>query len=102
MAVDADATAWHVYAVDWKPDALVFSVDDREVYRVTRAMVERFGAWAFDNPKHLILNLALGGDFPAAVNKVSTPYHGLSESTVNAIQRDEPRILVDWVRVTRR
>jgi beta-glucanase (GH16 family) len=98
----ADATAWHIYAVDWNPDGLVFSVDDREVYRVTRPMVEKHGAWAFDNPKHLILNLALGGNFPAAVNKVKTPYHGLSQATVAAIQKDEPRILVDWVRVTRR
>lgn len=102
MAAPADATAWHVYAVDWDPETLVFSVDGREVYRVTRPMVERFGAWAFDNPKHLILNLALGGDFPAAVNKVKTPYHGLAESTVKAIGTGEPRILVDWVRVSSR
>ena len=102
MAPPANATAWHVYAVDWNPETLVFSVDGREVYRVTRPMVERFGAWAFDNPKHLILNLALGGDFPAAVNKVKTPYHGLAESTVKAIGTGEPRILVDWVRVSSR
>ena len=41
-----DATAWHVYSVDWTPDALVFRVDKREVYRVTRAMVESHGRWA--------------------------------------------------------
>jgi beta-glucanase (GH16 family) len=101
MLPAADATAWHVYAVDWTPDLLVFSVDDREVYRVTRAMVERYGAWAFDNPKHLILNLALGGNYPAGVNKAATPYPGLPGTTVKAIQADEPRILVDWVRVTK-
>jgi beta-glucanase (GH16 family) len=97
-----DATAWHVYAVDWTPDSLVFKRDDREVYRVTRAMVERHGRWAFDNPKHLIVNLALGGNFPAAVNKVKAPYHGLPETTVRAIQNDEPKVLVDWVRITSR
>jgi beta-glucanase (GH16 family) len=102
MEPSAQATAWHVYTLDWSPDTLVFSVDDRQVYRVTRPMVERFGAWAFDNPKHLILNLALGGDFPAAVNKVKTPYHGLSASTVKAIEAGQPTILVDWVRVTSR
>lgn len=96
---DADATAWHVYSLDWSEDALVFSVDSREIYRVTRAMVERFGRWSFDNPKHLILNLALGGNYPAGVNKIKTPYHGLGAETVKAIQRDDPRVLVDWVRV---
>jgi beta-glucanase (GH16 family) len=97
-----DATAWHVYSVDWTRDALVFSVDDREVYRATRAAVERYGAWAYDNPKFLILNLALGGNFPKSVNKTAAPYPGLPDSTVQSIRRDRPRIEVDWVRVTGR
>jgi beta-glucanase (GH16 family) len=97
-----DATAWHVYSVDWTRDALVFSVDDREVYRATRAAVERYGAWAYDNPKFLILNLALGGTFPKSVNKAAAPYPGLPDSTVQSIRRDLPRIEVDWVRVTER
>jgi beta-glucanase (GH16 family) len=97
-----DATSWHVYSVEWTRDALVFHVDDREVYRATRTAVERFGAWAYDNPKFLILNLALGGNLPKSVNKTAGPYPGLPDSTVRAIQNDEPRIVVDWVRVTGR
>jgi len=97
-----DATDWHVYAVDWTPDSVVFKRDDREVYRVTRAMVEAHGRWAFDNPKYLILNLALGGNYPAGVNGTTAPYRGLPEATVQAIQKDEPKVLVDWVRVTTR
>jgi beta-glucanase (GH16 family) len=96
-----DATSWHVYSVDWSRDALVFSVDDREVYRAARAVVERFGAWAYDNPKFLILNLALGGNFPKSINKAAGPYPGLPDSTVQAIRDGGPRIAVDWVRVTR-
>ncbi len=98
-----DATDWHVYAVDWTRDELVFTVDKRVIYRVTRAMVERHGRWAFDNPKHLILNLALGGDYPAKVNGAgAAQYRGLPDATVRSIQKDEPKILVDWVRVTSR
>jgi beta-glucanase (GH16 family) len=95
-----DVTAWHIYAVDWTRDRLVFRVDGREVYRVTRAMVERYGPWAFDNPKFLILNLALGGNYPASVNHAGAPYPGLPDATVHAIKNDEPKVLVDWVRVT--
>lgn len=91
---------WHVYSVDWTPATLVFRTDGRETYRVTREMVEKFGAWSFDNPKHLIVNLALGGNYPFAVNKIETPYRGLPESTVRAIRQNSVRILVDWVRVT--
>jgi beta-glucanase (GH16 family) len=97
-----DIAGWHVYSVDWTEDTLVFRVDEREVYRVTKAMVERYGRWAFDNPKFLILNLALGGGYPQSVNKADAPYPGLPEATVRAIKKDEPKILVDWVRVTRK
>jgi beta-glucanase (GH16 family) len=96
-----DVTRWHVYSVDWTEHALIFRIDGREVYRATRDMVERHGRWAFDNPKHLILNLALGGNYPFAVNKTDAPYRGLPESTVRAIQRNDAKVLVDWVRVSR-
>ena len=98
------AAEWHVYAVEWTPDALIFTRDEAVVYRVTREMVEAHGRWAFDNPKYLILNLALGGTYPASANASAgaTQYRGLPESTVRAIKNDEPKILVDWVRVTGR
>ena len=95
-----DVTGWHVYSVDWTRDLLVFKVDSREIYRATREMVEKYGKWAFDNPKHLILNFALGGGYPFGVNEVSTPYHGLPEATVAAIRDGKVILLVDWVRVT--
>jgi cephalosporin-C deacetylase-like acetyl esterase len=95
-----DITGWHVYAVEWKPDEMIFRVDDREIYRVTKAMVSPYGRWAFDNPKFLILNLALGGGYPRGVNRATTPYVGLPDSTVQLIRRDSAAVLVDWVRVT--
>lgn len=100
FAAPDNITNWHVYSVDWAPDELVFKVDEVEIYRVTRAMVEKYGRWAFDNPKFLILNLALGGGFPNSVNRTKTPYFGLPESTVELIKRGDAVTLVDWVRVT--
>lgn len=95
-----DITGWHVYSVDWSPQTLVFKVDDQIVYTVTHEMVERFGPWAFDNPKHLILNLALGGSYPSKVNHVKQPYPGIPQQTVQAIKDGKAKVLVDWVRVT--
>ena len=97
---DSTATAWHVYAVSWYPDSLVFRVDSSVFYRVTKPMVERYGRWAYDNPKFLILNLALGGGYPQSVNKAAEPYHGLPPSTVDRIRNGQGVVLVDWVRVT--
>jgi len=96
-----DATEWHVYSVDWRPDEMIFRVDDREFYRVTKAMVAPYGRWAYDNPKYLILNLALGGGYPRGVNGTKgPPYVGLPDSTVQKIRADSVSVLVDWVRVT--
>jgi beta-glucanase (GH16 family) len=93
---------WHVYSVDWTDREMVFAVDGQEIYRVTRAMVERYGRWAFDNQKYLILNLALGGGYPKAVNGAERPYPGLPAPTVDLIKAGRARVLVDWVRVTAR
>lgn len=96
-----DSTTWHVYSVDWKPQELVFKVDEDEVYRVTRPMVEQHGRWVYDTPKFVILNFALGGGYPAAINKVTSPYPGLPDATIPLIKEDKARMLVDWVRVTK-
>lgn len=96
-----DATGWRVYSVDWTPHGFVFRVDGRVMYRATRAMVEHYGRWVYDEPKFLILNLALGGAYPVKTNGVKAPYPGIPESTVERIRSDRARVLVDWVRVTR-
>ena len=95
-----DATGWHVYSVTRTREALTFRVDGRTAYRATRPMVEHYGAWAFDDPKFLILNLALGGAYPVKTNGVATPYPGIPPSTVDAIRAGRGRMLVDWVLVT--
>lgn len=97
-----DVTQWHVYAVTWTPDSLTFKVDGIVTYTVTRAMVEHYGRWAYDNPKYIILNFALGGGYPNGVNKVSTPYFGLSQSSVNKIKAGQAEMVVDWVLVTKK
>ena len=96
-----DITQWHEYSMDWTTDGFVFKVDGEPFYTVTRAMVEKYGRWAYDNPKFLIVNFALGGQYPQSVNHATTPYPGLPDSTVELIKADKVRMLVDWVRVTK-
>jgi beta-glucanase (GH16 family) len=94
-----DVTQWHVYSVNWTKDHLIFSIDGTVTYTVTREMVEKYGRWAYDNPKFIILNLALGGGYPQGVNKVQSPYPGLPKSTVDKIKDTKGDFLVDWVLV---
>jgi beta-glucanase (GH16 family) len=101
FAPPEDITGWHVYSMRWTRNALVFLVDDREEHRITRAMVERHGRWAYDTPKFLILNQAIGGSYPQAVNGAASPYKGVPQATVNRIKERPADMLVDWVRVTK-
>lgn len=94
-----DATQWHTYAVEWKKDELLFEVDGHLIYRVTRPMVEHYGKWRFDNPKHLILNFAMGGAYPFKTNGIKQPYNGVPQETVEKIKTGKVAMLVDWVRV---
>lgn len=96
-----DITQWHVYSLDWSKDSLLFKVDDELIYRVTRPMVENYGKWAFDNPKYLIVNLALGGAYPFKTNGVKTPYNGIPDATVQKIKDSKAKVLVDWIKITR-
>ena len=96
-----DATGWHIYSVDWTTDYLLFKTDGEATYCVTRAMVEKFGPWAYDNSKFILLNCALGGAYPASVNGIKSPYLGMSEATVQLIKENCAKVWIDWVRVTR-
>jgi beta-glucanase (GH16 family) len=96
-----DVTNWHVYAVDWTPDSMIFKYDDVVMFRVTKPMAEHYGKWAFDNSKFLILNFALGGAYPVKVNGFKQPYNGIPASTVDLIKANKSKMLIDWVRVTK-
>ncbi len=96
-----DVTDWHVYSVDWSPQQIVFKIDGKPTYRATRAMVEHYGRWAFDNPKFVLLNFALGGAYPSKTNGITKPYDGLPQETVDRIRRGDIAMYVDWVRVER-
>lgn len=58
---------YHVYALDWRPDVLIWSIDGKEIYRVTEDIPQR--------PMNIILNLAYGGSWAGPVTD-TTPFPG--------------------------
>lgn len=94
-----DLTGWHVYSAAWSPNKIDFFVDDILVNRLTRQMVTYYGRWAFDNRKHIIINFAIGGNYPYKINGIKSPYFGLPQKTVDEIKKDRVRVLIDWIKV---
>ena len=76
---------FHVYAAEWDSKGIRFFLDGRQVFNAAKETVENTrGPWIFDHKFYLILNLAVGGDFPGPID-ASTPFPS--------------RMLVDYVRV---
>lgn len=78
------ADAFHLYAVEWEPGVIRFYVDTNLYATFTQSQWPAGGAWAFDHPFFLLLNVAVGGSWP-----------GSPDSTTQFPQQ----MLVDYVRV---
>jgi beta-glucanase (GH16 family) len=76
--------AFHVFAVEWEPRVIRFYVDNHLYETATPGGLPHGTGWVFDHPFFLILNLAVGGDWPGSPDE-STHF--------------PQRMLVDYVRV---
>ncbi len=61
------ADDFHVFAVDWEEDHIVWTVDGTEYHTATPADVAP-NEWAYNHPFYLLLNLAVGGNFGGPVS----------------------------------
>jgi beta-glucanase (GH16 family) len=60
--------AYHVFAVDWYADQIIFSMDG-VVYEVRKKSdIPAGSSWPFNAPFFIILNFAVGGDWPGPPN----------------------------------
>jgi beta-glucanase (GH16 family) len=86
LAGGADFSAdFHIWAANWDSKGIVFTLDGQTVFTIDKAQVEQTrGPWVYDHPFYIILNLAVGGDWPGPPDG-TTPFPS--------------RMLVDYVRV---
>lgn len=78
---------FHLYAVEWEPEAIRWYVDSNLYQTLTPASLPTGARWVFDHPFYILLNLAVGGNLP----------HNPDETTVFP-----QSLLVDYVRVYQR
>ena len=76
---------YHVYSTEWDSKHMTFRVDNQVILVADKDTVETTrGPWVYDHQFYLILNLAVGGDFPGPID-ATTPFPS--------------RMYVDYVRV---
>jgi len=54
---------FHLYAIDWHENKIDFFVDDKLYHSVTRDLNDDYTGWPFDKRFHLIMNIAVGGNW---------------------------------------
>jgi beta-glucanase (GH16 family) len=81
------ADAFHTFSIEWDPGAIRFYMDGQLYETQTPAGLPRGGVWAFDRPLFILLNVAVGGQWP-----------GNPDPTTMLPQT----MKVDWVRVYQR
>jgi beta-glucanase (GH16 family) len=53
---------FHLYAIDWTKDKIVFLIDNKEVYTF-QPEPKNENTWPFNQPFYIIVNAAVGGNF---------------------------------------
>ena len=84
VSMTAPSDGFHIYAVEWDRERMLFSIDGSTTFTVTN---DNTGteSWPFDAPFYLLLNVAVGGTWGGQ--------HGVDESVF------PQQMAVDWVRV---
>lgn len=65
------ADDFHIYAVEWAPEAIRFYVDDHLYATRTPAELTKGTKWVYNHPFFLLLNVAVGGSWPGNPNATS-------------------------------
>jgi beta-glucanase (GH16 family) len=78
------ADEYHVYTAEWEPNQIRFYVDDHLYATRTPADLPAGTKWVYDHPFFVILDLAVGGEWPGNPDETTT---------------FPQKMLVDYVRV---
>ncbi|MSU57361.1 MAG: glycosyl hydrolase family protein [Pedosphaera sp.] len=72
LAGAAFADGFHVFAVEWETNRLRWFVDGQQYFSATPASLPGGATWVFTQPQFLLLNVAVGGNWPGNPNGSTT------------------------------
>lgn len=79
---------FHVFAVDWSPEQMSFSVDGKVYFTTRKADVlkERADGWKFDQPFYLLLNVAIDSGSWRPANQANPDGPAPTQMTVDYVR----------------
>jgi beta-glucanase (GH16 family) len=84
------ADDFHIFSIEWDTESISFYVDKDLYVRRTRANLQPGWKWVFDKPFFLILNLAVGGDWPGNPDETTVFPQTMLVDYVRVYQRSDP------------
>jgi beta-glucanase (GH16 family) len=63
VIVDKASEEFHIYACEWTPESVTILVDGKAYFTFPKEAGYKWAEWPFDKPFHLILNIAVGGNW---------------------------------------
>lgn len=79
---------FYIFEIDWQENNIRFAIDGKVYYQFTPDDVTDYKQWPFDQEFHILMNIAIGGNWGGAT--------GVDEAAFNG---DGQYMEVDWVRV---
>ncbi len=83
------ADSFHVFAVEWEPAAIRFYFDKHLYATRTPAELPPGRKWVFDHPFFLLLNVAVGGDWPGNPDSTTVFPQTMQVDFVRVYRREE-------------
>ena len=96
------ADDFHVFAIEWQSDQIRWLMDDNEFLTLTPDDIPAGTEWVYNHPFFIILNLAIGGNWPGSPDETTTfPQTMLVDyvrvfGTANTSERFEYRFVDDF------
>jgi beta-glucanase (GH16 family) len=80
------ADDFHTYSVIWKPDSIEWFVDGNSYHKFTPANLPEGTKWVFDHPFFIIMNVAMGGNWPGSPDATTVLPQQMSVDYVRVYQ----------------
>ena len=84
------ADDFHLFAVEWEPNVIRFYVDDHLYATRTPADLPKGAKWVYDHPFFVLLNVAVGGDWPGNPDASSVFPQTMLVDYVRVYERAKP------------
>ena len=69
--LDKISSKFYVYAIEWYEDRIDFLIDDAKYFSFQNDGKNDFNTWPFNQRFHLLINIAVGGDWPGSPDETT-------------------------------